>query len=456
MTDASPAQLVETLSHPNGWWRDTAQRLLVERGDKSVVPALVKLASGAADWRVRLHALWTLDGLDAVEPPLVTAALEDSSREVRMSALRLAERWLGLVNHPIQAAVLKRLDDPDWNVRQQLAASLGALPAGARESAIVTLLERRADDPVVLDAALSGLRGSEGVALDKLLQSSQTQSAQRETALTMLAATLVRGGQDVAVQSLFGLGGGRGAPGMAAIGASPRRGGSGPRRGDAGQLRRAPWWSSTCAGALSDLSGRARRAGGAYAFPQAPPPPPVRRTVRLSREPLTLAGLAAKQDDLGVRAASILARVEWPGKPGAAAPIPPLTAEEQVRFTAGQEVYKNICQACHQPDGRGQEKVAASLVGSPLALAPAEVPVRILLNGKEGPVGLMPPVGSVLSDEQIADVLTYIRRESGQEGSPVDPAQVKSVRALTTERTRPWTNPELQEIARGGRGGQTP
>ena len=54
-----------------------------------------------------------------------------------MSAVRLAERWLGLANHPIQAAVLKRLDDTDWSVRQQLAASLGTLPAGARESAIV-------------------------------------------------------------------------------------------------------------------------------------------------------------------------------------------------------------------------------------------------------------------------------------------------------------------------------
>ena len=144
--------------------------------------------------------------------------------------------------------------------------------------------------------------------------------------------------------------------------------------------------------------------------------------VRLSREPETLAALAAKPNELGPRAAAIMARVEWPGKPGAAAPIAPLTAEQQVRFNAGQEVYKNICQACHQPDGRGQEKLAPSLVGSELALAPAEVPIRILLNGKEGAVGLMPPVGSVLSDEQIAGVLTYVRREWGQDASPVDPA----------------------------------
>ena len=59
------------------------------------VPRLTRLASSAADWRTRLHALWTLDGLDAIEPATVTAALEDPNRDVRMSAMRLAERWLG-------------------------------------------------------------------------------------------------------------------------------------------------------------------------------------------------------------------------------------------------------------------------------------------------------------------------------------------------------------------------
>src|SRR4026209_660746 len=105
--------------------------------------------------------------------------------------------------------------------------------------------------------------------------------------------------------------------------------------------------------------------------------------------------------------------MEWPGRPGVPAPSAALTAEEQQRFDAGRETYRNICQACHQPDGRGQEKLAPSLVGSALALAPADVTTRILLNGKEGSIGLMPPIGSAISDEQIANVLTYVRREWG-------------------------------------------
>jgi mono/diheme cytochrome c family protein/glucose/arabinose dehydrogenase len=455
---ASPTQLVEALSHPNGWRRDTAQRLLVERGASAVAPALKKLAESAPDMRTRLHALWTLDGLDNLEPDTVTKALEDPSRDVRSSAVRLAERWLGEANHPIQAAVLKHTDDSDWSVREQVAASLGVLPSGARESAIASMLERHADDPVVMDVGLSGVRGSEAVVLDKLLQST-AQTPERDAAITMLAGTIVRGGQDTAIQNLFAsLADERRAPwqrsallrgGEVAVLGAAMPGSPSGRRG-AAPAANLP--CPTCPG------GRAGP-GGAYAFER-----PAAATgggrggariVRLNREPAALSKIAAAGDDLSARATSVLARVEWPGKPGVAAPLPALSAEEQQRFNTGQEVYRNICQACHQPDGRGQEKIAPSLVGSTLALSAPEIPVRILLNGKEGPVGLMPPVGGVLSDDQIAGVLTYIRREWGQTGSVVDPATVKTVRGATTDRTRPWTNDELTALA-AGKGGQRP
>ena len=69
-----------------------------------------------------------------------------------------------------------------------------------------------------------------------------------------------------------------------------------------------------------------------------------------------LSQLAGAGSELERASRRVLARVEWPGKPGAAAPVAPLTPDEQQRFNAGQEVYRNICQACHQPDGRGQEQ----------------------------------------------------------------------------------------------------
>jgi mono/diheme cytochrome c family protein/glucose/arabinose dehydrogenase len=465
---ASPAQLLESLSHANGWRRDTAQRLLVERfsgrstrADGAVVSALVKLAVNAPDPRVRLHALWTLDGIDAIEPATVERALEDVSRDVRASAIRIAERWLGEANHPIQAAVLKRLDDKDWAVRYQLAASLGAMPPGQRDSAAAAFLERQGGDPVAVDAVLSGLRGSEVAVLEAMLQTGGPQTPNREAVIAMLAATIVRSAQDSPGQMVFGwiadprranwqraalL---RGAE-VAWLGAAMP--GASTASGQRGAVT-APLSCPTCPG------GRAGP-GGAYAY-STPEDFVVAtgrargrgsaRSVRLNREPVELLSLAAGADALSPRVAALLERVTWPGKPGEATPIAPLTAEEQLRYEAGREVYRNICQACHQPDGRGQDKLAPSLVDSPLALAPAEITARILLNGKEGAFGLMPPIGSTLGDEQIASVLTYVRREWGQAGTPVDPATVKTVRALTSGRTRPWTNDELMSLAGKGR-----
>jgi mono/diheme cytochrome c family protein/glucose/arabinose dehydrogenase len=459
LSTAAPLQLVETLSHPNGWWRDTAQRLLVERyaqvrADKAVIPALVGLAEDAKDPRTRLHALWTLDGLDRIERATVVKALGDPSRDVRASAIRIAERWLATPDDPMQPVVMKRLDDEDWLVWEQLAASLGTLPAGARETAVAALLERHADDPVAMDAALSGLRGLEVAALDTLLRSSG-QTPQREAALTMLVATVMRGADDATIEKVFE----RVAEESRAIwqrsallrGAEvavlkiPMPGTPPPI-----VLPKAAVPCPTCPG------GRAGP-GGAYAFKPGegrgrgttnvePPPPGGRATgagLRLNREPAALTALAGGDGDLGIRAAKVLARVEWPGKVGASAAMPPLTPDEQRRFDAGRDVYKSVCQACHQADGRGQEKLAPSLVDSALAVARPEITTRILLNGKEGSIGLMPPVGQSFTDDQVAAVLTYVRREWGQTGTPVDPALVKQIRALTADRTRPWTNAEL-------------
>jgi mono/diheme cytochrome c family protein len=169
----------------------------------------------------------------------------------------------------------------------------------------------------------------------------------------------------------------------------------------------------------------------------------------LTREP-ALVKVADAGGALGTRAAAVLERIGWPGKPGMAAAAAPLSAAEQARFDAGQQIYTTLCAACHQPDGRGREKLAPSLVGSELALDPPGIPARILINGKEGTIGLMPPLGAGLTDEQIADVLTYVRHAWGQTASPVDPATVAAVRAQTSSRTRPWTNEELQKLAASG------
>ena len=77
MLNETPAQLVAHLSHPNGWWRDTAQQLLVLKQDKSVVPALQAMVRTSKNPLARFHALWTLEGLGALDAALAREALGD-------------------------------------------------------------------------------------------------------------------------------------------------------------------------------------------------------------------------------------------------------------------------------------------------------------------------------------------------------------------------------------------
>ena len=435
LSKATPAQLVETLSHPNGWWRDMAQQLLVQRGDRSVVKALTEKAEKAPDWRTRLHALWTLDGLDAIEPATVTRALADSSRDVRVSALQISDRWLKQPDQPVQAAVLKLAADSDWAVRRQLAATLGSFPSSsAGETALVKMLDRYGNDPLTVDAALSGLSGREGSILQRL-SATPEQTPSRSAAITTLAATIVKSGQDKAAQDVLqGIADIARQPwqrdallagaetvliGRALPGAAPARGNANAAaatnaapggRGGPGGARAFPDDTNAAGGARAAGAGRGGpgRAGGAGRGGVNPP-------LSLASEPTAFSALTKESGDLATRATALLARINWPGKApeaGAPPPLAPLTPEQQRLYDTGQTLFNSLCMACHGDDGKGRE-LGPALVGSQFALAPPPVPIRILLQGKEGSVGLMPPLGATLTDEQIAGALTYIRRQWG-------------------------------------------
>ncbi len=93
MLSETPSQLVAHLAHPNGWWRDTAQQLLVLRQDTSVAPALRRAtrAAGPAPPYGRFHALWTLEGLGALDATLVRELLRDANPSMRVQAIRASE-----------------------------------------------------------------------------------------------------------------------------------------------------------------------------------------------------------------------------------------------------------------------------------------------------------------------------------------------------------------------------
>ena len=91
MLDESATQLVAHLDNPIGWWRDTAQKLLVLKQDKSVVPALENMVRTSNNQLARIHALWTLEGLNSLDAALVRTEMRDAHPEMRMQAIRASE-----------------------------------------------------------------------------------------------------------------------------------------------------------------------------------------------------------------------------------------------------------------------------------------------------------------------------------------------------------------------------
>jgi mono/diheme cytochrome c family protein len=171
--------------------------------------------------------------------------------------------------------------------------------------------------------------------------------------------------------------------------------------------------------------------------------------VTLSAAPTTLLAMAEGADSaFSSRARRIAATLDWPGKPRPVSPdARPLTAEERERYAAGQQVFTNVCAGCHQANGQGLPGVAKSLVGSRWALAPAPQVIRIVLHGKEGEM-LMPPVGGSMTDDQLAAVLTYVRRSWGNTALPITPDEVREIRGATAGRKKAWTEAELAGIRR--------
>ena len=118
MDSEKSADLVAHLAHPNGWWRDTAQRTLIVRADKSVAPALQSMARSHANPLARMHALWTLDGLGALDATLAREKLKDTHPQVRITALRASETLLKAGDKSFEGdftALAKRTDgDVAW------------------------------------------------------------------------------------------------------------------------------------------------------------------------------------------------------------------------------------------------------------------------------------------------------------------------------------------------------
>lgn len=104
----------------------------------------------------------------------------------------------------------------------------------------------------------------------------------------------------------------------------------------------------------------------------------------------------------------------------------------------GKTVYENTCLACHQPDGSGVPNMNPTLIKTKWVLGDKKALTTIVLKGLQGGEieidgdkfhNPMPPLESTLNDQEIADVLTYVRNSFGNKASMVTAAEVKALRA---------------------------
>lgn len=403
---------VKLLTHANGWVRDTAQRLIVESADAAMVPALKEML-GNASALARLHALWTLDGLAAATPDVVRAALADKDAQVRAAAVRIASRDLA-------PDLITLIAEKDAIVLANLAIKLTTFNLPDADTAVAKMLASNGKNVLIREGALTGLRGREA-AFAKLLVSQLTKD---------------NGGQIMPVIEALG----------SLLAAANK---AGPFED---MLELAAAQSQGGAVQIAAIKGLASSGGD----PKSKTPA---KLLWLDAEPASLKTLKSAMTDKASAKlfTSVEVRIAWPGKAGAPPPpkIVPLNEAQTALFEKGKTVYATLCAACHQPHGFGLDGLAPPLVDSEWVLGKPEVLSRIVLHGLAGPVKVggrsfnlaMPPLPQ-LTDEDVAGVLTYIRREWEHNASPVETKAVTAVREQNKGRMAMWTEQELKNLGK--------
>lgn len=455
--------LVKKLSHPNGWIRDTAQRLLIEKADRSIVPELARLARTPGENVFgRIHALWSLEGLLATLPksaalstswegtdarlaiidstvPLTVfslhedvlnacfAAIDDSDPKIRITGIRVAES-LTAWNPEIQGALLQKLAQTiiggSPEVSFQAILSAGNLAKPAALPILVEAATRQSEHSLLRHATISGLGGWELQFLRILLSDPQWQDRRpgRETLLEALASAVMSEGEPNKTGMLLTF--------------------------VAGQKSDHTWRQLSL---LNGIMALAQNRG----FEPIP----------LAAEPRSLQTLAnSTNPQVREQSERIKKLFSWPGHQNEAVVTSrnatrPVTPEEISVIAAGRLLFEQACAACHGLNGEGIRPLAPPLTNSDWIRGSENRLIRIALNGVAGPIHVdgikyeppltlpdMPAMHYLLNDTQIASVLSYVRSEWGDGAALLSPDQIAKIRSETKNRETPWTEEELLKI----------
>jgi mono/diheme cytochrome c family protein len=416
----SSEDLVTLLSSDDGWYRDMAQRLLVERNDKEVIQSIKSLAQKGDKPLGRFHALWTLEGLHALTGDILFTALEDSDPLVASTAVRLLEPMAAgdpSVRKRLQDIVFRKGDQPPMPIVLQLALTAGAFERSTSHELLLRIATAYDTSALMRDAILSSIADGEFAFMQKLLAlrewKEQTQS--REIFLEMLTSSIVRKRDPRELRSL-----------LAMLNVDSKAFG---------------WREQTI------LTGMSIQGYGGKIKP-----------LKLQAEPAVL-----KRQDLKITESErqgLASLFEWPGsisRDSLAQGGVVLNDRQKEQFALGRQLYLSSCSGCHGNDGNGLNRFAPPLRGSEWVLGDSSRLALIVLHGIEGPLEvagkryaepeILPvmPGHSTLDDRTLAAILTYIRNEWGNRAGAVRSRTVGTLRLTHQGRVLPWTAEELNE-----------
>ncbi|GAB3554378.1 DUF7133 domain-containing protein [Spirosoma fluminis] len=415
----STPELVGYLSNPDGWYRDMAQRLLVERNDKSVQQTLTDLATKGDNPLGRFHALWTLDGLKLSRAEVLMPLLTDQNALVRTTALRLLEPIASL-DKQVQAKVGEILL-ANWEkapVEQilQMALSARALAPKAAQPLLTGIVERYGDIALIRDAALSSLQNQEFAFLQHLWASPKWQAndANKEIFLEMLSTAVVRKRNPTEMTALLTM--------------------------LDGDRKSFGWRQNALLNGIT--TGTDQKA----------------KPIKLAAAPAIMTRSSNKIEPSKLMPLTTL--FEWPGhtaKANVAVKKNQLGPDDQKLFALGRQHYLTTCAGCHGTDGNGLKRFAPPLNGSDWVTGDEKRLALILLHGMEGPIDVagkhydapdiltVMPAHSTMDDAVISSILMYIRNAWTNDAGPISKRLVGMTRVTSQGRVIPWTAKELNK-----------
>lgn len=422
ITDLSAAdeqQLIGLLSSENGWERDTAQRLLLDRSGSLQKP-LEAVAAGD-NTLAALHAVWALEGRGELqrETVLAVAAIDDTQRQ--LNVLRAGAKSLQANDF---LALQKQWSQAPVALRMQLALAMSG-QAGREDiqNALVSLLTTDLDDAYIRQAVVSAVTNHELAFLEQLLTAGAIEESSEgaQSALARLSSNAyrtLRGNlaskqpENPALLPLLSL-------------VASRDGG-------------AAWQQVAMLKGFTALV--VEEGFTAAQFKEAPP--------------IFADGTIEESNPLWDARLSGRVAFTWPGDELAMG-IKPLSPG-QLQLMAKGETFYPQCAACHGDGGQGIDGLAPPLAGAEWVTGPPEWLGRIILQGMTGPIevkgvawqGVMPPHGHLeaLDDETLAGLMTYLRRSWGNKADPVSSDLVAEIRAATADKNGPWTAEALQAV----------